>query len=108
MVVLYLIISVLIIIFLTARLKVHPFIYKSKRRHSKEAAELAREWFNNEAPEMYKSLITQTAAFNRHIVIFLLSLGFKKVGKYSEAFKRDGAYHDVIHFQYMRVGRWAI
>lgn len=83
-------------------LKVHPFILKERRNLSKKAAFMAKSWFNKDAPKQYLSLVTQTASFNRHIVLFLLSVGFKKSGMYESAFKKNGEIRDLYLFQLVR------
>ena len=74
-------------------LDLHCYIPKGNRNKSKEYALSAINWIKENAPSMYRKIITQTPF--RHIKIFVLSLGFEKEGSYKKAFTKNGKLHDL-------------
>lgn len=84
-------------------LEIHPFIAKNMRNQSEQAVQAAIGWFDNEAPDMYQSLVTNIPACKRYATLFAAKMGFKQVGAYAKGFKKDGKYHDMLLFQRMRV-----
>lgn len=74
-------------------LDMHCYILKSKRNKSKVYGNEALKWVKDNAPDMYKKIITQTPY--KHIKRWLLSLGFDLEGCYKGAFIKDGALLDL-------------
>ena len=82
---------------------IHPYIYKDKRKYSLECGKLAIEWFNENAPQMYKKLITQVPSCYRHIKQYALKLGFELEGTYKNSYAKNGELKDLWLFGKERV-----
>jgi hypothetical protein len=81
-------------------LEIHPFIPKPNRNLSEKLVATAIAWVKEVAPsDMYQTLITNIPAEKRYARIFALKMGFKEVGRYSNGFKLDGKYQDMVLFE---------
>lgn len=69
-------------------LNMHCYIIKDKRNKSKKYGDESLLWVKENAPDMYSKIITQTPFL--HIKRWLLSLGFKIEGCYTESFLKNG------------------
>lgn len=83
-------------------LDIHPYILPEKRRFSLECGKLAIDFFNQEAPEMYRKLISQVPSCYRHIKRYTLSLGFELEGTHKNSFLKNGQLLDLWLFGYER------
>lgn len=76
-------------------LDLHCYIPRENRSKSKEYTMTAINWIKQEAPDMYKKIITQVPSIYRHIKIFVLSVGFEQEGSYKKSFLKNGNLHDL-------------
>jgi hypothetical protein len=76
-------------------LDLHCYIPKENRGKSKEYGIAAINWIKENAPEMYKKIITQVPSIYRHIKIYAIGLGFKKEGSYTSSFLKHGELWDL-------------
>jgi len=76
-------------------LDLHCYIPQENRNKSKEYGFIAIDWIKENAPEMYKKIITQVPSIYRHIVIYVRSLGFRKEGCYKKSFLKNGELWDL-------------
>ena len=76
-------------------LDIHCYIPKENRNKSKEYGLMAIDWINNNAPKMYKKIITQSPSIYRHIRIYLKSVGFNIEGCYKKSFLKNGKVYDL-------------
>ena len=76
-------------------LDIHPYIIREKRKYSKQCGKLALNWIKDEAPEMYKKVISQVPSIYPHIKKYTLGLGFNLEGAYTKCFLKNGKLHDL-------------
>lgn len=77
-------------------LEMHCYTLKDKRNKSNLYAKKALEWFRDEAPEMYKKVITSTPYL--HIKKWLVKLGFEIEGCYKQSFTKNNERLDLYLF----------
>lgn len=76
-------------------LDLHCYIPKEYRNKSKDYGFMATNWIKENAPEMYKKVITQSPSIYRHIRLYVKSLGFELEGCYKGAFLKNGKVWDL-------------
>ena len=76
-------------------LDLHCYIPKENRKESVEYGKEAVNWIKDNAPSMYKKIITQVPSIYRHIKIYVRRLGFKEEGCYTDSFFKDGELWDL-------------
>jgi len=76
-------------------LDLHCYIPKEHRNQSKKYGLMALDWIKDNAPQMYKKVITQSPSIYRHIKIYVKSLGFKDEGCYKGAFLKNNRLYDL-------------
>lgn len=86
-------------------LDIHPYIIRDYRRYSIECGKMAIDFFNQDAPEMYKKLISQVPSCYPHIKRYTLSLGFELEGTHKKAFLKHGKLRDLWLFGYERAAK---
>lgn len=77
-------------------LNIHCYVTKGNRVNAVNYGKEAVKWVKENAPSMYKKLITQTPF--RHIKIYVLKLGFELEGVYKKAFTKGGEQIDLSLF----------
>ena len=76
-------------------LDIHPYIIREKRKYSKQCGKLALNWIKDEAPEMYKKVISQVPSIYPHIKKYTTSLGFDLEGTHTKCFLKHGKLYDL-------------
>lgn len=76
-------------------LDLHCYIPKENRTESLDYGKAAIEWIKDNAPLMYKKIITQVPSIYRHIKIYVRRLGFVQEGCYTDSFFKDGELWDL-------------
>jgi hypothetical protein len=76
-------------------LDLHCYVPKEFRCNSKVYGLMATNWIKDNAPDMYKKVITQAPSIYRHIGLYIKSLGFKQEGAYTGAFLKNGRVWDL-------------
>ena len=75
-------------------LDIHPYIVKGKRHRSLECGKASIKWVKDNAPKMYKKLISQVPSIYPHIKKYTERLGFEHEGTYKNSFtKNSQLYH---------------
>lgn len=70
-------------------LDLHCYIPKENRNKSVEYGLMATKWIKENAPDMYKKVITQVPSTYRHIKIYVRKLGFNLEGCYTQSFLKN-------------------
>lgn len=70
-------------------LDLHCYIPVENRNKSLDYGFMAINWIKENAPQMYKKVITQAPSIYRHVNIYVKKLGFKLEGKYTDAFLKN-------------------
>lgn len=76
-------------------LDLHCYMMKDKRKHSFSGGISAINWIRDNAPKMYKKIITQVPSIYPHIKKYVKSLGFEHEGTYKEAFTKNEIIYDL-------------
>ncbi len=76
-------------------LDLHCYIPKEHRTESIDYGKAAINWIKENAPVMYKKIITQVPSIYRHIKIYVRRLGFREEGCYTSAFFKDDELWDL-------------
>ena len=76
-------------------LDIHPYILKEKRHRSIECGKASLKWVSDNAPDMYKKLISQVPSIYPHIKKYTESLGFKHEGTHTKSFTKNGQLYDL-------------
>jgi len=83
-------------------LDIHPYIIKDKRHKSLECGRASLEWVADNAPDMYKKVISQVPSIYPHIKKYTERLGFEHEGTYKNSFTKNGQLYDLWLFGLMR------
>ena len=76
-------------------LDIHPYILASKRSKSIECGKASIKWVSENAPTMYKKLISQVPSIYPHIKKYTERLGFEHEGTYKRSFTKNGHLYDL-------------
>ena len=76
-------------------LDLHCYIPKENRNKGKFYGVMAINWIKENAPEMYKKIITQVPSIYRHVKLYVKSLGFALEGCYTDSFLKKGELWDL-------------
>lgn len=76
-------------------LDIHPYILKSQRKKSIQCGKTSLKWVDDNAPIMYRKLISQVPSIYPHIKKYTELLGFTHEGTYKNSFTKNGQRHDL-------------
>lgn len=76
-------------------LDLHCYIPKANRNKSKIYGLMATNWIKENAPGMYKKVITQVPSIYRHVRLYVKSLGFELEGSYTDSFLKNDKLWDL-------------
>ncbi len=84
-------------------LDIHPYILKNKRKQSIECGRASLKWVADNAPKMYKKIISQVPSIYPHIKRYTKGLGFEHEGTYKNCFTKNGQLYDLWLFGLERI-----
>jgi hypothetical protein len=76
-------------------LDIHPYILKESRYKSLECGKASLKWVADNAPDMYKKIISQVPSIYPHIKKYTERLGFKHEGTNTHSFTKNGQLYDL-------------
>jgi RimJ/RimL family protein N-acetyltransferase len=76
-------------------LDIHPYIIKEQRNKSIECGKATLKWVAENAPSMYKKIISQVPSIYPHIKRYTKRLGFEHEGTYKKCFTKNGQLYDL-------------
>ena len=76
-------------------LDIHPYILKGERHKSIQCGIASLKWVGDNAPAMYKKIISQVPSIYPHIKKYTERLGFELEGTYKKSFTKNGQLYDL-------------
>lgn len=76
-------------------LDLHCYVPTENRNKSVDYGMMEINWIKENAPEMYKKIITQVPSIYQHIKIYVKKLGFTLEGCYTQSFLKNGELWDL-------------
>lgn len=75
--------------------QIHPYVFYGKRKKAVEYGKAAMNWFKENAPKMYKKLMTDAADCFPHCQRYAKSCGFTQEGHMKDSFTRGGKIYGI-------------